>query len=33
MQVHIVYMGALPTGDYSPAVHHLSILNEVLDAG
>ncbi|KAL8104741.1 subtilisin-like protease SBT4.3 isoform X2 [Apium graveolens] len=32
-KVHIVYMGALPTGDYSPAEHHLSILSEVLEAG
>ena len=22
MQVHIVYMGALPAGDYSPSSHH-----------
>ncbi|GAB4824344.1 hypothetical protein Ancab_007232 [Ancistrocladus abbreviatus] len=31
MQDHIVYMGALPEGEYSPASHHLSILEDVLD--
>ncbi|KAK1379636.1 Subtilisin-like protease [Heracleum sosnowskyi] len=32
-QVHIVYMGSLPGGDYAPAEHHLSILDQVLDSG
>ncbi|KAF8397396.1 hypothetical protein HHK36_016309 [Tetracentron sinense] len=30
MMVHIVYMGSLPEGEYSPSSHHLSILQEVI---
>ncbi|CAN1150611.1 Subtilisin-like protease SBT4.4 [Linum perenne] len=30
-KVYIVYMGALPEHPYSPASHHLSLIQEVLD--
>ena len=31
MQVHIVYMGSLPGGEYSPLSHHHSMLQEVVE--
>ncbi|KAK3035933.1 hypothetical protein RJ639_031356 [Escallonia herrerae] len=30
--LHIVYLGALPKGEYSPLSHHSSLLQEVVDA-
>ncbi|KAG6762205.1 hypothetical protein POTOM_032697 [Populus tomentosa] len=30
-QVYIVYMGSLPTGEYSPTSHHLSLLEEIVE--
>ncbi|KAK3026624.1 hypothetical protein RJ639_040651 [Escallonia herrerae] len=30
--LHIIYLGALPTGEYSPLSHHSSLLQEVVDA-
>ncbi|KAL5747946.1 hypothetical protein ACOSQ2_025243 [Xanthoceras sorbifolium] len=32
MQLHIVYMGALPEGEYSPSSHHLTMLQEVVES-
>ncbi|KAK7826153.1 subtilisin-like protease sbt4.3 [Quercus suber] len=32
MQVYIVYMGSLPTGQYSPLSKHFSLLQEVVEA-
>ncbi|KAM1276871.1 hypothetical protein ACFX13_030036 [Malus domestica] len=29
-KVHIVYMGSLPDGEFSPVSHHLSILQRVV---
>ncbi|KAK7860731.1 subtilisin-like protease sbt4.2 [Quercus suber] len=31
MQVHIVYMGSLPEGEYSPLSHHYRILQEAVE--
>ncbi|ONI00109.1 hypothetical protein PRUPE_6G067800 [Prunus persica] len=30
MQVHIVYLGSLPDGEYSPMAHHLNILQSIV---
>ncbi|XP_011032221.1 PREDICTED: cucumisin-like isoform X1 [Populus euphratica] len=30
-KVYIVYMGSLPTGEYSPTSHHLSLLEEIVE--
>ncbi|KAJ1415404.1 Peptidase S8/S53 domain [Sesbania bispinosa] len=32
-KLHIIYMGALPRGEYSPTSHHLSLLQQVIDNG
>ena len=31
LELHIVYMGSLPEGEYSPTSHHLNMLQQVID--